>query len=200
MYSIACVLRGESPEGKHHPQDPFNIAAADVAEWCFFPTMQLVEAFSRVVEPGQVPKFKPDFFGKVDMSKDRASLSVRERYNQDRFLLLSFLPNFVFLAGYKVEMPAEDEFARGIREMVKTREVPIWLGFAAQVWLDVYYLLGSKKDQAFQELRLCGLRSKKAMDEAVRLDKSIPFVTGLHEMLMPNKSMLWLTKPLPTTL
>lgn len=174
MYDTACLMRSESPAMKYHPQDPFNMAVADVAEWCLFPTVQLLEAFTRVIQPGNVPRYKKDHFGKVDTTKSRDSMSLRERYNQDRNILLGFLPDFVLLTELKIALPVEDEFTRGLRDMVKSKQVPVWLAFAAQILLDIHHTLDVNVAQPFHELRLTGLRTKKTLEEASVLAKSIP--------------------------
>ncbi|KAL1985781.1 hypothetical protein VTN96DRAFT_7403 [Rasamsonia emersonii] len=130
MYATGCIMRGEDPGKKHHPDDPFNIAVADIAEWCLLHTTLILESFVGVIVPGSIPWFRKDFYKK----------------------------------RFQVKLLVEDEFTGGIRDMVKTKHVPVWLAFAAPVILDTHRILGPNISQPFQELRLTGLRTKKTLD------------------------------------
>lgn len=44
--------------------------------------------------------------------------------------------------------PVEDEFLRGMKEMDRTRQVPMYLAFAAQMFLDIHHILRGKVTEA----------------------------------------------------
>jgi len=60
---------------------------------------------------------------------------------------------------------AEDEIARGIRYMTKHREIPIWVQFAAQTYIDIQDVLDSLLDAPLKELHKWVATSSFRLDE-----------------------------------
>ncbi|KAI4919269.1 hypothetical protein J4E85_009527 [Alternaria conjuncta] len=48
---------------------------------------------------------------------------------------------------------AEDEIARGVRYVVEHKQIPIWVQFAAQTYIDIQDVLGDRLDAPLKELR-----------------------------------------------
>ncbi|KAL1966517.1 hypothetical protein VTN77DRAFT_4439 [Rasamsonia byssochlamydoides] len=165
MYNTGCFMRGADPAKKQHPEDPFNIAVADIVEWCLVQTTLILESFTRVIIPDSVPWFKKDYY-QSSLFGGRPSHYVY----------------FVFLERFQIKLLVEDEFTRGVRDMVKTKHVPVWLAFAAQVILDTHRILGPNVSQPFQELRLTGLRTKKTLEEDMRQFSDIVYRTITDDM------------------
>jgi hypothetical protein len=112
-----------------------------------------------VIQNGTVPIVKPGFFGKIDTSGK--PMSWWDRFNQDKIILLELLPDFCIANKLDLLPPVVDELSRGLREMVKTKEVPIWLVLGCQLYLDIYHVtnlhpLGTI-DMAHKELQRMGV-------------------------------------------
>ncbi|PON15085.1 hypothetical protein C2W62_25690 [Candidatus Entotheonella serta] len=60
------------------------------------------------------------------------------------------MPDIVLLFELK-GIPMHDEFARGVKAMLETQEIPVWLCFAAQNYLDTLRILGTHVTRALAE-------------------------------------------------
>lgn len=141
FYALLCSAVNQAPESKERPDDEMNFAVYNDAETLLFPAYMLVSAFNRILEPGSLPVYKPGHYGVYDPLSDRASKSSRDKFREDKIILLELLPDFYVFSLTRGKIPAEDEMTRGIREMAAQNKVPIWLAFAAQVFLDIHHIL-----------------------------------------------------------
>lgn len=156
-WTMSCVASGNDPHYKQRPSDAFNYGLMDVATWCLLPTYQLLDGFTRVLEPNFTPVYNGQY-GWYNEKADRNRMSVREKYDDDRAFLMQHLSEFAYLADFKIPLPVNDELTRGLTQMCKTKKVPIWLAFATQVYLDIKNTLRSQPSKGFNDLRLTGAR------------------------------------------
>lgn len=152
LYAQVCLANGQDPAHKARPDDEMNFDVYEDAEPMLFPAYMLMSSFKDVLEPEVLPVFKPSHFGTYDPSSDRNSKSPRDKFREDKIVLLETLPDFCVLAYVGDAIPAEDEMARGMLEMVKHNTTPIWLVFAAQIFLDIHHRLRQKVNQGFHEM------------------------------------------------
>lgn len=61
----------------------------------------------------------------------------------------------------------EDEFVRGVRDMSPDKPVPLWLAFAAQIYLDVQHTLGAELGIPYQEMQKGGKYVKSTLEQTV---------------------------------
>ena len=87
---------------------------------------------------------------------------------------MQHVPEFAFMSDFKLPLPVSDEFTRGVIEMCKTKHVPIWLAFAAQIFLDIKDALRSQPTKAFNDLRRAGLRTKQIIKDHFKFHESWP--------------------------
>ena len=165
VYMTACVWRGEDGEARPDPGVPYNVNMADVAEWCYYPTLSLLHSFSDVLQPGQLPIFKKGHFGFYDPKARREDMNASQRFKEDMIVLLELIPEFAFIQQFNVNLPVRDEITRGLVSFVDKKEVPIWLGFATQILLDVHHGLRYSNHKPFNDLRLAGMRTLKTIKE-----------------------------------
>lgn len=173
VWIMHCLASGRGPYYKESPSDAFDYGLMDTATWCLLPTYQLLDAFTRVLGPKFVPVYNGQY-GWYDAKADRTSMNVREKYNDDSAFLMQHLSEFAFLANFKLPLPIKDELTRGLGEMCKTKKVPIWLAFAAQVYLDIKNLLRAQPNQGFNDLRLAGLRAKQMIKDHFKFHEAWP--------------------------
>jgi hypothetical protein len=95
---------------------------------------------------------KPGFFGNYDPSSDLSKKTNRARFKEDKIILMELLPEFLVLCRQTPRTPAEDEFTRGLRIMFQTHEVPLWLAFAATIFLDIHRILRDQAESCFTNL------------------------------------------------
>ncbi|KAI1370177.1 hypothetical protein F4677DRAFT_451646 [Hypoxylon crocopeplum] len=153
FYFIQASLKGHRPDFPSNGPDDFNYDTYDVANGTYILTCRSLDAFTRVVQPGQVPLYKDGMFGYYDPRSDRASKTGYQKFEEDRVLLMTIFTEFMAVERGVAHYPVEDEFLRGIKELDKTKEVPFYLVFAAQIFLDIHYILREHATRAFATLQ-----------------------------------------------
>ncbi|KAI3396237.1 hypothetical protein diail_12381 [Diaporthe ilicicola] len=174
LFGMACVARGHHEPASTELGLTFNVEMADEAEWCFIPTRTLLQSFVPVMQQSHVPDFKKGHFGDYDPKADRSRMSVDERFNEDKILLLELLPEFCLLQTMGGNWPVRDEFTHGFSEFVETKKITLWLCFAAQVLLDIHHTLRSSPDSPWNDLRMAGLRISKTIADFKKLSATHP--------------------------
>ncbi|KAI1505393.1 hypothetical protein F5X99DRAFT_367839 [Biscogniauxia marginata] len=153
FYLLQAMMKGYDPLDLFpEHSDNFNYDTYDIADGTYILTCMLMDAFTRVVEPQQVPLYKEGMFGYYDPQSDRASKSGYQKFEEDRVLLMSFFTELMAVERGVHDYPVEDEFLRGIRELDKIKQVPFYLVFAAQVFLDIHYTLRTQAERGFETL------------------------------------------------
>ncbi|KAF7502110.1 hypothetical protein GJ744_007108 [Endocarpon pusillum] len=173
LYASLCSASGYEPDFKERPDDEMNFAVYEDAESVLFPTYMLISSFNDVVVPGSLPAYKPGHYGAYSAQSDRMSKSSRDKFREDKVVLLEILPEFCVLALAPNGAPAEDEMTRGMREMVKHKKIPLWLTFAAQIFLDIHHTLREKVGDGLFDL----------VKSARYVENSITQVLKFHENL-----------------
>jgi hypothetical protein len=174
VFNLAVMNRGGSAAPSTEIGLPYNKNMADVAEWCYVPTRVLLESFAAVLQAGHLPVFKKGHFGTYNPRADRERMPLGERFNEDKIVLLSILPEFCMLDTFKIQMPTEDVLTRGLADFAKNKRVTLWLCFASQIFLDVHHTMRHSALDAFGDLRMSGLRIVKTIKEYQQLVKTHP--------------------------
>ncbi len=177
FYMAHCLGRGHDPDFKERPDDDLNYAVYDITSEIYWPTQQILQAYLKVLEPKCLPMYRPGTYGIYDPSADRSKMSPREKFKEDKIILCEILPDFSVLA-LGGRGPAEDEFCRGLKQVFRDRKIPLWVTFAAQVFLDIHHVLRENVDSGFQ--RLCQIGNA--------ISRSITRNLEFHEKL---KIVLW---------
>ncbi|KAI1808824.1 hypothetical protein F4811DRAFT_548401 [Daldinia bambusicola] len=150
---VQVMMKGYEPFGRSHDiTDNFNYDTYDIASDTYLLTYRLLEAFTRVVEPRVVPLYKEGMYGYYDPRSDRNSKSGYQKFEEDRLLLMQFFTELMAVERGVPDYPVEDEFLRGIKELARTRDVPFYLVFAAQIFLDIHYILRENVGRGFSTL------------------------------------------------
>ncbi|KAF1989571.1 hypothetical protein K402DRAFT_390531 [Aulographum hederae CBS 113979] len=170
-----AIATGADPNHRERRGDPINYKLYTVADMVYLPTYILLESFSDVLQDGELPSIKPGYFGKYDPLRDRSKLSSRDKFNEDKILLLEVLPDFCFLIEVTKgsHIPGEDEFTRLLRDFYKTKTVSLPLAFAAQVFLDIQHILRDEVARGYVELCM----------DAKNIETTINQNLGFHENL-----------------
>ncbi|KAI1643963.1 uncharacterized protein F4817DRAFT_348063 [Daldinia loculata] len=155
FHIVQVMMKGYEPFS-HSPNgaDNFNYDTYDIADGTYILTCRILDAFTRVVQPGAIPLYKEGMFGYYDPRSARDSKSGYQKFEEDRVLLMSFFTELMAVERGVGDYPVEDEFLRGIKELAKTKEVPFYLVFAAQIFLDIHYILRGNASRGFETLQM----------------------------------------------
>ncbi|GKZ73355.1 hypothetical protein AnigIFM60653_001992 [Aspergillus niger] len=174
VYNLAVIRRGISAAPSTEIGLPYNKNMADVADWCYVPTRVLLDAFANVLQDNHQPVFKKGYFGTYNPKADRARMSVGQKFNEDKIILLSILPEFCMFDTFKFKTPTSDAITKGLVEFSRNKKVTLWLCFASQIFLDIHHIMRHSTLGAFGDLRMSGLRIQKIIDEYLKLSKTHP--------------------------
>ena len=172
LFLQLCLAAGTDPLSKERLDDEMNFAVYNEAEEIFFPTYMLLSSFCDVLKAVPLPIYKPGTYGIYNASSNRNSKSAREKFREDKIIMLEALPEFCLLARSD-QVLGEDELTRGVRQMVKTKQVPMWLTFAAQIFLDIHHIFRAEVEKGFHDF----VRSSKF------IETNINQVLTFHEKL-----------------
>jgi hypothetical protein len=167
FYFLMCHLRGQDPEYRQEHDDVVNPAMLDVAEWLYMPVASAIGSFCNVIQNNHVPVLKPGHFGIYDPTTDRTKLSPRQRIREDRIVLLESFPEF-FVAGKlrsHQKLPVPDELTNGLVSTFSTKEAPLWVIYACQVFLDIHHTLRADVSRALSDLRGTGVRASISLKQ-----------------------------------
>ncbi|KAH7396155.1 hypothetical protein BKA66DRAFT_438117 [Pyrenochaeta sp. MPI-SDFR-AT-0127] len=153
-YAAQCLAAGSSEGHKARPGDDMNFSQYKLAEALFWPASQLLTAFCDVVKENPNPEMKRGFYGEYTPHSDCDSKRDREKYLEDKVLLLEMLPEFYYYCRVTEPSPppVEDELTRGLRTMFKTKEPNLPLVFATTLFLDIHHILRHEAEFGFKWL------------------------------------------------
>jgi hypothetical protein len=155
-YAAQCLAAGMSDEHRARPGDDMNFTTFDIAEANFIPAISLLEAFCNVLKVNPTPEMKKGIYGVYQPHSKRSSMSNRDKFKEDKILLLEMLPEFFYYCRTtepaNSRPPVEDELSRGIRTMFKTKEVTLPLAFAVTLFLDIHHMLRDQAALGFDRL------------------------------------------------
>ncbi|KAJ4016130.1 hypothetical protein NW761_015102 [Fusarium oxysporum] len=142
-FGAVCQYLGLDPFQKERFSDDMNFACYDIGATFLYNAASLLEAI-RTAAPHSARQM-PCYTGKFGWyDAQRAHLETtdnRQRWAQDKAALLEVVPDITLL--FELEgIPALDEFARGVKYMFETQEIPVWLCFAVQNYLDTLRSFG----------------------------------------------------------
>ncbi|KAF1943592.1 hypothetical protein EJ02DRAFT_343053, partial [Clathrospora elynae] len=166
---------------KAQPGDDMNFATYELSDFLFWPASLLLDAFCRVLNTGFDPQMKRGIYGHYAPESDRDSKSNRDKFKEDKILLLEMLEEFYFYClttePSASRPPVEDELSRGLRTMFKTKEVTLPLAFAATLFLDIHHMLRQDVDSGFGRLTAATCFVQSNVKEEMKFHKGIDMET-----------------------
>lgn len=176
VVSVAAQLAGISlhPPLPQQGGLPYNEELSDIAEFAFFPTGVLLQSFLAVIKNGNIPVYKPGYYGNYNAKADRLKMSVVEKFNEDKILLLELLPEYCVVANFGALLPVRDEITAGFVEYYTTKDFNLWHCFASQVVLDAHHATRYCRLSAAADLRMSGLCIARTIDDYFKLSKTHP--------------------------
>ncbi|KAL9620997.1 MAG: hypothetical protein Q9160_004515 [Pyrenula sp. 1 TL-2023] len=153
VQQLAALVHVYNPGQRLAPTDDANFSMPEVTDFFFMAPLFMLEAYTRVLEDGKLPVFRPETFGKYNARLQWSQLHPRQQFQQDKVLLLEYLPDPTALQHFNVTMPAEDAITETTRQFLKEKTLPIHTLFATQVFLDIHHILGPRATYGFKELQ-----------------------------------------------
>ena len=174
FYSVQSLLRGHDPNTRQRSGDLLNFEVYDLAEAVMFPTYIVLQSLKKIIKPGQVPLYKPGYFGVRDTRVDWDRKTARERFDDDRLILMEAFPDLMLMSMVTSKSTlAEDELIRGIRKMTPENPVPLWLVFAAQCFVDVQHFLDQDVARGFAELERTAIAIRTSIKQNLNFHASL---------------------------
>lgn len=105
---------------------------------------------------------------------DRATMDCFERECENVEVLMEILPEYELLAHFLPEdaFLVKDELTQGLCQMMNTSEIPMWLSFAAQVYLDIHHTMRNDIGTALADLQALGTMFKGTVDHFLDLSST----------------------------
>ena len=154
FFQAQCLSSGNDPSHRQQPDDPINFDVYNLAEDCLLTTFIIVSSVQDVISPGSLPVYKPGHFGHRDLRSDWSTKSPKEKFRDDKLVLLEAFPDIMLMTTITSKQPlVEDELLRGFREMAPGKSIPLWLVFAAQCFLDAQHELKQTMSRPHEELK-----------------------------------------------
>lgn len=143
--------------------------------------------------PDTIPVFYDDLPATYNPTPNWDTMTMQDKYEQDKILMLEFFTDVMTLVRVVPNYPVHDEIIRGIQELDRTREIPFYLVFAVQTFLDIHHVLRGK---VYSAQDLC-MTHMELMDEdlALQLDFHAEFrakksTASLDEMLDATRKLI----------
>lgn len=130
-------------------------------EWTCMHSASILDSFSDVLHPDELPVMKQGHFGTYEPRTDRSRLSPAEQQREDLIILCEVLPEFAKISRLNVQVPAEDLLTNALCKMMKANSIhamPMYGIFAAQVFLDIHHVL--RQDHARPHANLQGTATR----------------------------------------
>ncbi|KAL8734027.1 MAG: hypothetical protein Q9166_001788 [cf. Caloplaca sp. 2 TL-2023] len=192
FYTVQCAHRGQHPSYKERADDHLNFKMYDIAEEIMLPTYIILSSLQDVISPTHALVYKPGYFGHRDRRTTWAQKSPREKFQDDKLVLLEGFPDLHLLATMTTKHTplAEDEFFRGIRGMAPDREIPLWLVFAAQCFLDAQHVLEGDLSCGYEDLRRTASTIKTTIEENFDFHSFLSIANWPKQNDVPLKEMI----------
>lgn len=177
FFGVQCLHQGHNPSHRQRPDDIFNMAVYDLLEDTMMPTYSTLSSLQDVIRPGSVHQYKPGHFGYRDTKTHWSQKSPREKILDDRLVLLEAFPDLMLLSTTMSKAPlVEDELLRGVRNMSPGKDIPLWLVFAAQCFLDAQHELKDAVSNGHDQLRASANSIRASIQENIKFHKDLRIV------------------------
>ena len=123
------------------------------------------------LKPDHLLVKRPGQFQDYNAARDRSAWSIDDQDAEDAVILSELFVDVVALSRTKLSVPAQDKLTAGLRTTVdggSFQSMPIYVVFAAQIFLDIHHLLREGVARPFDNLQAAGKRAYDILDEHFR--------------------------------
>ncbi|KAI0179389.1 hypothetical protein GGR52DRAFT_535999 [Hypoxylon sp. FL1284] len=139
IFLMQASNKGYDPQTLQDKDFPLH-EAYDAADEIYFLTFRTFHELNVIMKDKGIPAGKQDGSTGYFPQSDRESKTGQEKYEEDQILIWRFFTELTVVMCGVPAYPVVDEFFRGAKEMVETGQVPFYLAFAAQIFLDIHHL------------------------------------------------------------
>ncbi|POS79574.1 hypothetical protein DHEL01_v202020 [Diaporthe helianthi] len=126
FYLYQCAVNGFSLEKMAEFANEFNYDTYDIANDTYMIPFIMIRSFLDILDPQHLPLYKEGMYGTYDPTRDWDSMSNQEKFQQDKVLMMEFFTELVTVARCISNYPVCDEFIRGMQELDRTQEIPMY--------------------------------------------------------------------------
>ncbi|MCJ1332503.1 hypothetical protein MMC10_009196 [Thelotrema lepadinum] len=155
LWQMTCEQCRREESLKEWPDDSTKVRMYDAADDFPWPSYFILKAFFQEKDELSAKIGKDCEAWKYDPLAGEAAMAALGKFKENQTMLGSFLHEFheSYVVSNVGNCPfPEDELTRGLRLAFETNKLPLWLIFAAQVYLDLYHGLKDDVVDAFVEL------------------------------------------------
>ena len=156
---------------RERPQAHINMETYEEAERVSWPVCSFLDDWLAGLHSHQLVFMKQ---GELDFSRERSCMQPREKLEEDRLYIGIMASQFHNAAKLQLEFPpAIDEITRAFRDVGRTREIPLWLVFAMQIFIDIKGVLWEDIHRGLETLRTTGGRVTTAVQQHFRTSREL---------------------------
>ncbi|KAI1264524.1 hypothetical protein F5Y18DRAFT_436903 [Xylariaceae sp. FL1019] len=156
-------IPGCPPDLPIDKQDLLNYNTHD--EGTYYVVWKILGALMNTVRPARIPFFAQWVYGYWDEKSDRSAKTGVQKATDDQSLLWQYFTEVMIATRGLKGYPVKDELFRGMEQMAEAQKVPFYAAFAAQVYLDIAYLLGPDIERPWRTL----IQQLTYMENEIRL-------------------------------
>ena len=123
---------------------------------------RILEGYCISMEPGKMPPAGKRYH--YNPKEDRRLKTFDEKQDEDVAMIGIIMYELWILTESKTNFDGEDELIKGFREMHTTKQVPVCLSFAFQIWLDINHILRENVLKGRLDLLKAGLKAQAALE------------------------------------
>ncbi|KAI3557930.1 hypothetical protein CABS03_00006 [Colletotrichum abscissum] len=165
FYEAACAAQGQDPLDKQWGDD-LNFNCYQDASDLYFTTLSLLHAFSSSESSSNIPNYNGKFGWYNDKKR---GTTARERWAEDKAALLEVFADQTMLFQLFRGSPVQDEFTKGLKYVMDTGKLEVWLCFSAQVYLDILKSLGPSVRNGERDFQRSLKPIADSVEEALRI-------------------------------
>lgn len=160
-----CALSGIDTLGNKQPGDSYNLKAYNLAQAYLINTTSILNSYAKGNSGDLIVTNYNGKFGWYDEGLGAKGQTNRAKWDQDKTAMMEVLPDLQFLSSNLGTGAVEDELIRGVGALMNgpSNSTPLWLSWAAQVYLNILQSLGSNCSRGFNEIKQESLKIKKAI-------------------------------------
>jgi hypothetical protein len=150
-FAALCTAFGIEMDVKKQPGDPYNLDAYDLADTCMMNSLTMLVSYLQSTDRSEMHlQSYNGSFGWYDETVGDSAQTSRQKWKQDMTAMLEFMPDVSFLASKIDRATIVDEITRGMAYLANepTKDLPFWLAWATQIYLDILQFLGQDCDRA----------------------------------------------------
>lgn len=183
LYCAACETRGVQPSpssffGEAVPGGgkalPFNSEMGEFVEWTYFDISILLQSLVPQLGNNTIPVYRSGFGGYYDPNTDRNKMSVADKFNEDKVIMLELFPEFHKIHSFGIPMPVRDEITAGFVDFIASAKPSLWLCFAIRIMLDTHSTLRHTDGAALRDLKASGTDIVRTINEYWTLSETHP--------------------------